>query len=258
MEQVNLDAYSLETELTCDEAKKLFIDGKYFDDFARMVEIEAKVKSCTLAQYNQQRPDDPAVVTMTIDMKEDNPKILFNTIRLKEAEKVADISKLLITVGANAEFSGEPATVSIVSAMGNYSVDAYMEAAVKNDPLIIFVLGSPLNVVTKKLGKDLIKTILEGKLDNKIEIIAMDGLEYIKENPTIWLGGTTRAMIEGMKKIESLKSVVITIDKVENKVSEVVEDGAKVIFKAAEKVGETIIIKPGGSAIRKIRKWLGL
>jgi hypothetical protein len=112
-------------------------------------------------------------------------------------------------------------------------------------------------VVTKKLGKDLIKTILQGKLDDKIEVIAKDGIEYIKENPSIWLGGTTRAIIEGMEVIEPLKSVVITIDKIENKVSEVVQDGTKVIFKSAGKVGETIIVKPAGTVIKKIKEWLG-
>lgn len=227
-------AYSLDSKLSCEEAKQIFFDGSY-TSYDQMIEVSAKVEQCKLEEYNARNPTDPVVTTMNVDNSGENPKILFNTIRLKDAEKIADISKVLISIGAAIEFDGDPQSVAIVSAMGNFSVDAYLEAAKKNDPLIIFL---PTVIPTLKVGKDVFKAVVEGKLVDKVEVTIQDGIDFIKQNPTVWLTGTSKAAIDGIKTLAP-KTIVATVNKAEGAVTGLIVNGTELVLSGGKFVTKT-------------------
>jgi len=221
-----LRVYSQSGGLTCEKAKEIFLDNNY-ENFEQLVEVNAVIEKSQLTAFNKQHPEDPLIGTMSFDTSGENPKILFNTIRLKDAQKVANVSKVLIAIGAGVEFGGDPTLTTIVSALGDFSVDAFLEAAKKNDPLIIFL---PQFIPTIKIGKSVYKTIIENKLKDKIEIGFRDGIDFLKENPQLLLEGALDPVIATFKKVAP-RAIQAEINKVENTVGKVVFGAAKIVLK---------------------------
>lgn len=127
----------------------------------------AQMIECNNREWNKLHPEDPRVTIATPVMENDNPKILFNTISLKTGEDIANASKKIITLVIAAETGNEMAT-AIGTVAGNYSVNAFLEAAKRDDPLIIVMPSAIPNI---QLGKDAWHISKEGfKVASKLPI----------------------------------------------------------------------------------------
>lgn len=241
-----IQVYTLKADMTCEEARKLFTEGT-ITDYDQMIELEAKVRQCIAKEHNKAHPEDPVVVTMSVDQSEENPKILFNTIRLNDAKKVAEVTKILIAIGSSVEFAGDPTMISLVYGAASFSVDAYLKAAIKNDPMIIFL---PQYVPTKEIGKKVFKTIVDGKIDDKVQIIVEDGIDFLKKNPALLLDAGSKVILDGLKVVAP-RVIVATIDKVEKKVVNIVDDGTEFVIEGGKKVVKTAggVVKDAGGAV---------
>ena len=127
----------------------------------------AQMIECNNREWNKAHPEEPRITFATPTTENDNPKILFNTISLKTGEDIANASKKIITLVLAAETGNEMAT-AIGTVAGNYSVNAYLESAKKNDPLIFIMPNAIPNV---QLGKDALKIGKEAfKVASKLPI----------------------------------------------------------------------------------------
>jgi hypothetical protein len=136
------------TNLSCDSIAKLLTSFGQVDP-EQYIYLFTQAQNCNARVYNKNNPDSAKVVVAYEDPKEN--KILFNTISLKIGEDIAAAAKKIITIAVALETNGDPESVAIANIAGGYTVDAYLEAAKNNNPLIIIM---PTAIPNVQLAKD--------------------------------------------------------------------------------------------------------
>ncbi|MCF1458880.1 MAG: hypothetical protein LPH21_15435 [Shewanella sp.] len=192
----------LETKVTCKEARECVKTECWDDDFARMDEVMMRYRECKAIAHNNDKPNDPVVVIATID---DNKKIFYSTIHLKDAKELHGMCKVIASMTA-AEYAGDPVTTTISGYLGSYSCDSYLEAAIANNPLLVLF---PANIPGNKLTKDVLTLLgAQGIIDypEKIAKKAVDkAAEHVQKNPEDLVAPTvTVPYREGKKILEKL------------------------------------------------------
>jgi hypothetical protein len=122
--------------------------------------LDVKNNNCNLAAWNKVRTDSPKVTIVTQDISNGNTRLLFNTMDAKTADQIAKVSKNIVTLVAAMESDGNFEVTTVATIAGNYTVDAYVQAAKKNDPLIFIY---PAAIPAKRLTVDTYNTLLKGK-----------------------------------------------------------------------------------------------
>ena len=128
-----------------------------------------KAIECKNRIFNQQNPE---AATVTV-VHQENGRILFNTMRVNTAEKIADAAKKIITIGAFVKSNGDVPITTVATIAGNYSVGAYLKAAKVNNPLIILMPTVIPNV-------QMVKDALTLNPENIIKAFPLDPTEPLK------------------------------------------------------------------------------
>jgi hypothetical protein len=174
---VNLN--SLDNNFTCDSldrlVKKYGSIEKIEDANLKILAIMAQIR-CSVSMLNNLATTlgDSSHYQAQVLFYEDskgNPKVLFNLIDLKTlktakkyADYLVDFAPMIITE-TTGPFGDILMKSGVVTAVGKYSVDAYYEAAIKDDPLIIFY---PSLIPGKKFTMDVIKELSSNKVYNEV------------------------------------------------------------------------------------------
>jgi hypothetical protein len=114
-----------------------------------------KMLACRDKEWNQNHPDKPEVTLMSQD---ENNKVLFNTVSIKTADDIANVTKTILTIGI-AYKTGNPILTAIGSQVSNYTVNSYLDAAKRNDPLILIY---PSAIPAKQFVGDASKITVAG------------------------------------------------------------------------------------------------
>lgn len=217
----NLKVVKVESDVSCEVAKQKWIAGDCESleecDYYAMV-----AKKCDLRNHNRRNPDDQKLlITQVAQTKEGERKILFGLLDYEQGTEIAALSKQVLTILTGEAFKEDPVRGVITDAVGNYSIDAYLEAAIEDDELLIFY---PTGIPSKKLAKDLFKELSNSgevtKLTYAMRKIGKEGLELLKDNPEVVLNAVTSFSVE------------------------IAEDQIKIIEKEIDQVGNTIREKP--------------
>lgn len=103
--------------------------------------------------------------------KDGNPRVLFNLIDIKSlitakeyAKVIADFAPILLA-GSTGPIGEVLIETGVATAFGKYSIDAYFESAVKNDPLLIFY---PAVIPGRKFSKDVLSELSKNKIFNEV------------------------------------------------------------------------------------------
>lgn len=132
-----IPAGSVSTRYSCEEAARK-IANKEFANPDEQFELSMIVANCGVTSYNNSQPDPDKKKVVVVTMNPDDQKILFNTITLGEAKKARSVCQSLVSsfAGQQLQDTGDPIYIA-VAVGGRYSCDAYFDAAVKSDPMLI-------------------------------------------------------------------------------------------------------------------------
>lgn len=156
------------TDASCADITKIIAMDTIQDPIIYSLYV-LKAIECKNRIFNQLHPEG---ATVTI-VHQENGKILFNTLRVNTAEKIADAAKKVITIGAFVKSGGDVPITTVATIAGNYSVDAYLKAAKANDPLIIIMPTAIPNV-------QMVKDALTLNPENIVKAIPLDPTEPLK------------------------------------------------------------------------------
>lgn len=191
-----LQALKLDVAYTCEEARKKVEANDY--DITELNILLMKVAQCKNEEWNKANPNDPYVTVVTEETEPNgDAKILFNTIKLSTGEKMAEASKALLGLAVFAK-TKDPVTTVVATAIGDYSVDAYLDAAKKDDPLIILL---PTLIPSKKLTTDIYKSVTKTKVAKKVEAVVSKPIDHAKKNPEDIIAPTVTVPIKAAKKV---------------------------------------------------------
>lgn len=222
-----LNFNSIDPKFTCDSVASLIIKyGKVQnipDQETKFLAILVQIK-CSVSALNELSTvaGDTSHYQALILIESDqngNPRVLFNLIDLKTLSTARDYAKTIVDFAPIllAAYTGDVgnflAESGIATALGKYSVDAYYESAIENDPLIIFY---PTIIPFKKFSGEVIKEIKSNHIYNEVKnvwespvgTIANPMLKIvtspetvIKEAGTV-MKGTEKAIKKILKKLK--------------------------------------------------------
>lgn len=138
---------SIDSGTTCEAAKTFVVDATGATDQVSLDIALMRHRQCLAEAYNAENPDNPQVVLASFDPQ--NEKVLFRTISVKNAEDLYVGCRIATSVVT--AFSDDPVTGTLGGALGSYGCDAYFEAAIASDPLLILM---PTHVPGLKLTRD--------------------------------------------------------------------------------------------------------
>lgn len=176
--KVYLQFNSLDQSINCDSVNKLIQKygsiEKIEDADLKLLAIMGQIQ-CSVNMLNTLSAavgDSSYYQAQVVFSEEDgNPRVLFNLIDLKSlttgaayAKAIVDLAPMILTssTGPVGDFLMES---GIANAVGNYSIDAYYESAIKNDPLIILY---PTIIPAKKFSEDVIKELKKNNVYNEL------------------------------------------------------------------------------------------
>lgn len=167
-----IQTVSLEVNYSCEDAKKKLASDNY--EFEELSMLLMKIAQCKTEKHNQENPNNQQVVVYSEEVDENgNGKILFNTISLKTGEDISGAAKALIGLSILGK-TKDPVTTVIAGVAGDYAVDSYLDAAKKNDPLIILF---PTVIPGKKLTSDIYKSVTKLKIVKKVDLVISKGIK---------------------------------------------------------------------------------
>lgn len=123
--------------------------------------LQLKQIECNARRFNDANPNDRVVAAATFDQDDPNRRILFGLLKFNDAASARDAAKLVLAMAGKSIAGGDPLTTKIVDAVGTYSIDAYFDAASRNDPLLIVF---PTAVPGAKLTTDAVRNLRRGWL----------------------------------------------------------------------------------------------
>ena len=130
---------------TCAQIKEA-INKDLIEDPLVYNQFIMKMMQCRNIAWNKAHPANARVTIV----HEEEGALVFDTLPVKTVEDAGEVAKKIITIGAFAK-TGDPMITGVATVAGNYTVDAYVQAAKKNDPLIIIM---PTIIPAKQLTKD--------------------------------------------------------------------------------------------------------
>ncbi|WP_299432969.1 hypothetical protein [uncultured Aquimarina sp.] len=156
----NIKVMPIEVNLTCEEALNIIQDEKTgLDDYNYALSILSK---CKLEKYKESHPDEKIMSVGYFDKNKE--KILFETLKYNTAEEIRDASKIIVNLYIENFGEVDPVTSGILYLGSDYTIDAFFESAVVDDPMIIL---APLTIPGTKLGKDTLAEL--GRFGKKAE-----------------------------------------------------------------------------------------
>ncbi|RLJ75130.1 hypothetical protein [Pedobacter alluvionis] len=176
-----VDFNTLDEALTCDSLSHLISKsggmGKISDPKIKMLVALGQIK-CAVQTMNELSKivdaDSAAVYQAQISFVEESgkPRALFNLIDTKTlttatayAKALAEFAPALVASGTGP--AGEILNkTGITTALSKYSIEAYYQSALQNDPLIILYPGA---IPGKKLSEDVIKNFSDGHYYNEVK-----------------------------------------------------------------------------------------
>jgi hypothetical protein len=132
--------YTAPDSISCTEASEKVRSP----EFATMVPADVDIymiryRQCLTAAWNTSHPEDPQVLLATYDPDPEHGGVLFNSISIRDAQNVTAACKVAASVIGGQEFGDNAVTYALSGAIGNYACDSYLQAAVRNDPLLILL-----------------------------------------------------------------------------------------------------------------------
>lgn len=186
-------------ELSCpDAADKVMHGDPTKIDPAEMDILLMKHRECLAEAWNTAHPEDPIVAVATYDPKEE--KVLFGTIKVRDAQALVVVCKGMASIVTGEEFSGDPLTFAIAGAAGNYGCDSYLQAAVRNDPMLILL---PTYVPGMRLYGDLWREIR--KATSTIEGREIGGLIPGTNVPLFLVAPPVAASVAAAEPLENIR-----------------------------------------------------
>ncbi len=186
-----------------------------------------KAIQCKNRVFNQQHPE---AATVTV-VHEENGKILFNTLRVNTAEKIADAAKKIISIGSFVKSGGDVPITTLATIAGNYSVDAYVKAAKKNDPLIILMPAAIPNI-------QMVKDALTLNPENIVKAIPLDPTEPLKIVASGAAGMAEFSFVGAKAAVKLAASTPGYVVDATGKVIKVIGKGAEAVGGVAGDVGK--------------------
>jgi hypothetical protein len=135
-------------DMTCAQAAQLLTANQFADEDDKFL-AEMKRSQCEVLAYNQRHASDPPaqlednqqVAYFTQDTSDpDGKRVLFSMMTLKQAKQAETLCKVLAG-GYIADAAPTPALSVLAGVAGTYSCDAYFDAAVRSDPMLIVMPG---------------------------------------------------------------------------------------------------------------------
>ncbi len=221
---VELKAIKIDSTISCPDAKRKWLENEC-DSFDECSYYAIVAKKCDLANHNAKNPNDQKTMVAKVEVSDKGEqKILFGLIDLEDGVEIATYSKVALALVTGNAFTDDPVTGSIVDAVGTYSIDAYLEAAIENDELIIFY---PTGVPTKKMVQDVFDELKNNKEIKKITYelkkVGKDGAKLLEENPEAILNPATSL------SIELAENGIKTMEKVVDKTGKTIEEHPEVL-----------------------------
>ncbi|MEO1485830.1 MAG: hypothetical protein AAFU57_08785, partial [Bacteroidota bacterium] len=174
-----MKAMPIETDITCEQATKMITNpGELsINEFNIVLAVIAK---CRAELERQENPNSNAVSVGYYDEKKD--RILFKLIDYKTGEDIKNASRTLVDLYITHVAEVEPISATILYLGADYSIEAFFESAVNDDPMIIL---APLTIPGTKLGKDAMGEL--GRFGKKAEKFfnsaGKKAEKHFKENP---------------------------------------------------------------------------
>lgn len=200
-----------------------------------------KAIECKNRVFNQAHPE---AATVTV-VHEENGRILFNTLRVNTAEKIAEASKKVISIGAFVKSGGDVPITTLATIAGNYTVDAYLKEAKKSNPLIIIM---PNAIPSIQMAKD----ALTLDPSNIVKAIPIDTSKPLK----IVANGAEFSFVGAKAAAAFVKSTPGYVIDASGKVIKVVGQGAGAVAGVASGVANEAV-KVAAAPIKAIGKVLG-
>jgi len=169
---------SLDQSLSCDSINKLTQKfgslDKIDDPDLRLLAIMAQIQ-CSVTMLNNlaHAVGDSSHYQAQVVFTEENgnPRVLFNLIDLKSLTTGKEYAKFIVNfapvllAGSTGPVGDFLMETGIATAVGKYSIDAYYESAIKNDPLIILY---PSIIPAKKFSQDVMKELKKNNVYNEV------------------------------------------------------------------------------------------
>jgi hypothetical protein len=109
---------------------------------------------CRTRTWNTNHPQNTYSGVAALDPRQQ--RVFFEAIDMHSAEQIRDACKVVVTLGTSGDFLGDPTNASIAGAAGNYSCNAYFDAAVNNNPLLVI---APNLIPGIKMTQDVWKAV---------------------------------------------------------------------------------------------------
>ncbi len=220
-----INYHEIDSALTCDSIKKL--ENKYGslkqipDENLKIIAVLAQLR-CSVQMLNEiadatQDTLQHYQAQVVFTEENGNPRVLFNLIDLKTLTTAKEYSKAIvdfapiILAGSTGPIGEVLLETGIATAVGKYSVEAYYESAIKNDPLIILYPGI---IPGKKFTADAVKELKLNKVYNEVTKVWESPVVAVVTpffNPI----KTTTVILDGAKDVG--KEVVKAAEKVVKK-----------------------------------------
>jgi|GEM_PF-4349797 len=176
---------------SCQQAQDR-LSKNQFNGQPEKLELALVQLKCTLAAYNHTQPTSKQKVAVLTQNPDGDHKILFKLVNVHDAEKARDVCNTIAGSYAAKSLAATGDPMYIVAAGGaRYSCQAYFEAAVKSDPLLIVF---PTLIPGQKLTAEAFTlTVVKGR----------QLADYIKEHPAALAVPSIAAQGELLKEIGS-------------------------------------------------------
>lgn len=210
---------NLDSKIKCDEVHKI-IQSPEFSKKTDLEKLELSLVSakCFAEKHNKENKDDPVVVVVGKDQNNQanvSSKIFFDIIHVKDAKHIAEACAYAAKAGGLATKT-MPGTEILIGAVGEYSCGSFLEAAINDDPMLIFApmmipgekvtiqvlsyigLGDDYQKAVEKAKKPLAKITKKTKKVVKKEA---ENVEKGKISPADAIAPTVTIPIKILKKI---------------------------------------------------------
>lgn len=228
------------TDASCAEITRIIGKNSIQDPLIYSLYL-LKAIECKNRVFNEAHPE---AATVTV-VHEENGKILFNTLRVNTAEKLAEAAKKIVTVGAFIKSGGDVPITTVATIAGNYTVDAFLKESKKNNPLIIIM---PTAIPNIQMAKD----ALTLDPSNIVKAIPIDPSKPLK----IIANGAEFSFVGAKAAAEFVKSTPGYVIDASGKVIKVVGQGAGAVAGVATDVAEKAA-KAAAAPLVAIGKVLG-
>lgn len=169
--------------LTCAQAKEMFV-GDQWETFEESQMLELVIKNCNALTHNVKNPENPRKIIVYVDAQNGEQRIFFNVISLKDATNIATYTKAFLAIITGDAFLDDPITNIISTSVGNYTIDAWLEGAVNNDPmLILYPMALPAEKFIDDVFKEINKSVDITKISTEIYNLTKSTVDNFIENP---------------------------------------------------------------------------